>query len=365
MKIKNIIDTIEQLAPPSYQESYDNAGLIVGDASADCTGVLISLDCTEAVVAEAIEKGCNLIVAHHPIVFSGLKRFNSKNYVERTVMLAIKHDVAIYAAHTNVDNMLAQGVNSMICEKLGLTQTKILAPKTDTLLHLSFFVPYDASEEVRQALFNIGAGAIGQYSECSFNSIGMGTFKPSALAEPTIGTAGKRENLAETKVEILVPKHLQKLAVETLFKAHPYEEIAYYITPVINENQEIGAGMFGLLENPMPVADFLNFVKETIDLKVIKHTNLCKNNIKTVAVCGGAGSFLLGKAKSVQADVFITSDFKYHEFFDAENKVIIADIGHYESEFFTIQLFFEIISKKFPNFAVSKTESSTNPVFYF
>lgn len=363
MKIKEVINYLETLAPPMYQESYDNAGLIVGHPDTELTGVLFCLDSTEAVVDEAIQKGCNLIIAHHPIVFSGLKRFNWKGYIERTVMKAIKFDVCIYAAHTNLDNV-SHGVNSKIAEMLGLVNSRILAPKKQLLQKLYTFIPTAQADLVRNSLFSVGAGKIGNYSDVSFNIVGAGTFKAGEGSNPFVGQVGKRHFEAEVKLEVIYPKHLQSKIVKMLKKNHPYEEPAFDIITIENENREIGSGMIGELEEPVKEKTFMKFLKDTMNTPIIRHTRFLNKKIRKVAVCGGSGSFLLNRAIGQGADIFITADYKYHQFFDANDKIIIADIGHFESEQFTIDLFYDYISKKFSNFALHKTEVNTNPVKY-
>jgi dinuclear metal center YbgI/SA1388 family protein len=362
--IKEIIEQLERVAPPSYQESYDNSGLIIGEASTIVTGVLICLDSTEAVVEEAIEKGCNLIIAHHPIVFKGLKRFNGKNYVERTILKAIKNDIAIYAIHTNLDNQLYQGVNTKIGEMLGITQTKILVPKVQTLMKLSTFVPVEQTETVLKALFEAGAGQLGDYEHCSFRTLGVGSFKPLEGANPFIGAVDKEEKVVEYKVEVLFERHLQGKIVAALQQAHPYEEVLYYLYTLENANNAVGSGMIGILYEPKAEKDFLKHLKKTMKAGVVRYTGLRNKPISRVAWCGGSGGFLLNAAIAQGADIFITSDYKYHEFFDADGRIIIADIGHFESEQYTIELIFDIISKKFSNFAVNLTQVNTNPVNY-
>ncbi|TDB64652.1 Nif3-like dinuclear metal center hexameric protein [Arundinibacter roseus] len=362
--IQNVIEHLEYLAPPSYQESYDNSGLLVGNAGEQLTGVLITLDCTESVVQEAVTLGCNLIVAHHPILFKGLKRLNGNTYVERTILLAIQHQVAIYAIHTNLDHVL-HGVNARISEKLGLKNCKILAPKGDLLSKLTFYVPEKNAPEVVHALHETGAGHVGNYSHCSFQSAGTGTFRPENGANPQVGVIGEIESVAEKKIELLIPSHLEKKVLNTLRAVHPYEEVAYYLQALENLHQEVGAGAVGELPEPMPIQDFLNYLKERMSVSVIKYTSTAKKMVQKVAVCGGAGSFLLPHAHRVQADAFVTSDFKYHEFFDAENRLMICDIGHYESEVCTKDLLFDYLSKKSDNFALYLSQVNTNPVSYF
>lgn len=364
MNLKEIITYLESLAPLSWQESYDNSGLIVGNPAKEVQCALISLDCTEAVLDEAIRLGCDLIISHHPIVFKGLKRFNESSYVERVVMKAIKNDIALYAIHTNLDNFY-KGVNAKIAEKLNLKNTKVLVPKRGLLKQLEVYVPESHAEALRSALFEVGAGAIGNYAECSFNTKGIGTFKPKECAVPFSGEIGKLHTGEEISVEVIYAQHIEGKVLKAMVANHPYEEIAYTTISLGNEFQEVGSGMVGELEEPMSERDFLALVKQNLQTEVIRHTPLLNKPIKRVALCGGAGSFLLKNAIDSAADVFITGDFKYHEFFDAEDKILINDIGHFESEQFTQELLLEIIQKKFPNFAVRLTEVNTNPINYY
>jgi len=363
-KIKDIINYLEEIAPSAYQESYDNAGLITGNQQADVTGVLITLDSTESVIEEAITKECNLVIAHHPIVFKGLKKITGKNYVERTIIKAIKHDIAIYAIHTNLDNII-NGVNQKIADKLGLNKLRILQPKSSTLSKLVTLSPKKYTQKITQALHDAGAGHIGQYDQCSFSTEGIGSFRPSELADPHIGTEDQQESVTEDRIEVILPTHLQHNILAALHEAHPYEEVAYYLSAISNKNQEVGAGIIGELGASMSSPEFLQYLKEKMELKVIRHTNAIHDKIQKIAICGGAGSFLLPHAIRSQADVFITGDFKYHEFFDAEDHLMIADIGHYESEVFTKELIHDILSQKFASFAFNLSEINTNPISYF
>jgi dinuclear metal center YbgI/SA1388 family protein len=363
MKLAELTSYLESIAPLAYQEDYDNSGLIIGKPDMDIHQALVSLDCTEAVVDEAIAKGCQVIVSHHPIVFKGLKRFNGKSYVERVVEKAIKHDIAIYAIHTNLDNV-DNGVNARICETLGLQDCRILVPKHGLLKKLITFVPTSHADKVRAALFNAGAGQIGNYGECSFNTEGSGTFKGNENTDPFVGEPGKSHTENEVRIETVYPSNLESKILMALFMEHPYEEVAYDLYPITNQYEKIGSGMVGELEHAMDEAEFLQFVKYKMNASVIRHTSLRGKSVKNVAVCGGSGSFLLKHAIAAGADVFITADFKYHEFFDAEEKIVIADIGHFESEQFTQDLLVEIITKKFTNFAVRLTEVNTNPIKY-
>ena len=364
MQIRNIIQVLEKLAPPALQESYDNAGLLTGNASWICTGVLCTLDVTVNVVNEAKAKGCNLVVAHHPIIFGGLKKLNGSNYVEQTVIEAIKNDIAIYAIHTNLDNILT-GVNHKIADRLGLINHKILAPKSGLLYKLYTFVPLSHTDSVQNALFEAGAGHIGQYSECSFTVAGTGTFKGGDATNPFVGQPGQRHAENEQKLEVVLPSWLKNAVVAALLKAHPYEEVAYDVVQLANDYQQVGSGLVAELPEAIDETIFLNMLKTTFDLQVIRHTPLLGKPVKKVALCGGAGSFLTKKAIAAGADVYITADVKYHEFFDADNRLLLADIGHWESEQYTIELLIDILQYNFPTFAVLKTAVKTNPVQYF
>ncbi|MBC7552911.1 MAG: Nif3-like dinuclear metal center hexameric protein [Taibaiella sp.] len=365
MQVKQITEIIETIAPLAYQESYDNCGMQVGDQHMEVTGILLTLDVTEDVVDEAINSGCNLIIAHHPLIFTGLKKITGRNYVERIVFKAIKNDVAIYAAHTNLDNM-REGVNATFAAKLGLTKTRILSQRNDTLSKLFTYAPAPAADKVRDALFLAGAGRIGNYKECSFNITGQGTFRAEKTAQPVIGEAGgNRELVKEVKIEVILEKHNQASVIAALFAAHPYEEVAYELIPLPNYNQDIGAGMIGQLPEAMTGQEFLHFLKDKMKTDCIRHTAYTGKPIQNVAVCGGSGSFLLKDALRAGADVFVTADFKYHQFFDAEGKILIADIGHYETEQFTPEIFAAVLNKKLPNFAVRLSNVLTNPVKYF
>ncbi|HEX6846388.1 MAG TPA: Nif3-like dinuclear metal center hexameric protein [Chitinophagaceae bacterium] len=364
MKIKDVIATLETFAPPSLQEVYDNAGLITGEENAACTGILVSLDATSAVVDEARTKGCNLIVSHHPIVFSGLKKITGKTYVQKAVINAIKNDIALYAIHTNLDN-ISNGVNGKIADLLELRNVSILSPKENQLKKLFTFVPLTHADKVRQSIFDAGGGHIGSYEECSFNSEGFGTFKGGQDTNPYVGKPGELHRENEVRVEVIYPSWLEGHLLKSLLTAHPYEEPAYDIVRLDNRLSSVGSGIIGDLKEPLDENAFLKTLKEKFKLEVIKHTGLLNKPISTVAVCGGAGSFLISSALAAGAHVFITSDIKYHEFFDANDKMVIADIGHYESEQFTINLLQEFLEQKFPTFAVLKTEMNTNPVRYF
>ncbi len=349
MLIKEVIQYLESIAPPQYQESYDNAGLIVGNANWEITGALVCLDSTEDIVEEAIDKGCNLIIAHHPIVFKGLKRFNGKNYIERTVISAIKADIAIYAIHTNLDNMYNNGVNAMIAKRLGLEKTKILAPKK-LLKKVFIFVPVKAIDKVRNSLFEAGAGHVVE-KNVSYTGIGAGTKELTGEAVAKLELAFPADLLH--KISFLLDDTLSK------------HILSYDIVAVENSLATIGSGMIGKLPRAMTNLQFLSFLKEKMNTTCIKHTAFLDRKIKKVAVCGGSGGFLLPYAIREQADIFITADYKYHEFFDADGQIIIADIGHYESEQFTNELLYGLLRQKFRNFATQITEHNTNPVQYF
>ncbi|MEJ7586199.1 MAG: Nif3-like dinuclear metal center hexameric protein [Ferruginibacter sp.] len=364
MKIQDITTFLETIAPSVLQEDYDNAGLLTGNAGWECTGIITTLDATEAVVAEAVEKKCNLIVAHHPIIFRGLKKITGSNYVHKTMIAAIKNDIAIYAIHTNLDNVMS-GVNGKMADKLGLQNRKPLQPKKGMLKKLTTYVPLLQAETVRDAIFEAGGGNIGNYSECSFNTQGEGTFKGGPGTDPFAGSPGTRHTENEIKIELVFPSWMEQTIYHALVKAHPYEEVAYDILSLDNMYTDIGSGLVGDLESPLPELAFLELIKKEFALSVIRHTPLRGKMVKKVAVCGGAGSSLINNAVNSGADFYITADVKYHEFFDANDKLVIADIGHYESEQYTIELLFDILRRKFTTFAVQKTVIKTNPVNYF
>ena len=364
MKIKEFINYLETIASISFQESYDNCGLLVGNSETECTGILTTLDATEAIVDEAVNRKCNLIIAHHPIIFRGIKKLNGKNYVERTIISAIKNDIAIYAIHTNLDNVL-EGVNKKIAEKLGLINCTTLLPKAGTLQKLVTFSPLKNADAVRDALFDAGAGAIGKYDECSFNLEGSGTFKANEGSHPYVGEIGERHLENEVRIEVVFPSFLQHKIIHSLKTAHPYEEVAYYIQTLENRQDNIGSGLIGEFPAEITETQLFNNIRTAFHLSLIKHTTFLNKPVKKIAVCGGAGIFLLPDAIAAGAQVYITSDIKYHEFFDSEGRILLADIGHYESEQFTIELLSELLQQKFPNFAVLKTGVNTNPVNYF
>jgi len=364
MKIQDITSFLESIAPPALQESYDNAGLLTGNLSWDCTGSIITLDVNEAVVLEAVENNCNLIIAHHPIIFKGLKKINGNNYVERTIISGIKNDIAIYAAHTNLDNIM-QGVSGKMADMLGLKNQRILLTKNNIIKQLVTYVPAAQAEIVRTAIFDAGGGHVGNYSECSFNTQGEGTFKGAEDTDPFVGTPGIRHLENEIKIELVFPAWLEKRVCQALVKAHPYEEVAYSISTLDNMHQGIGSGIMGELATPLNETEFLTFLREVFGLLVVRHTPFTGKMVRKVALCGGAGSFLIEIARASGADIYITADVKYHEFFEADGKLVIADIGHYESEQYTIDLLYDILRKNFANFAVQKTGINTNPVHYF
>jgi dinuclear metal center YbgI/SA1388 family protein len=360
-KIKEVTGWLEQLAPLSYQENYDNAGLQTGNPEEEVTGVLLTLDCTAAVLQEALAHNCNLIIAHHPVIFRPLKTLTGRTEVEKIIIQAIRHQIAIYACHTNLDNVLT-GVNAKISEKLGLSNIRLLAPKTSNLIKLVTFAPVADAARVLEALHAAGAGQIGDYKNCSFQNTGTGSFMPTEKTNPHIGQPCQQEYVQESRLEVILPAHLQAKVVVALLAAHPYEEVAYDLYRLENANQETGAGMVGELPEALPAAEFLAYLKARMNLQVVRHTELPAAPIRKVALCGGAGSFLTPDALRAGADVFVTADLKYHDFFAAEGKMMLADIGHYESEVFTKEIFYDTILKKFTNFAVFKSIVNTNPV---
>ncbi len=363
MIIKKVTDYIEELAPLTYAEDFDNVGLLVGNYNTKLTGVLVTLDTLENTIEEAISKNCNLIVSFHPIIFKGLKKLNGNSYVERVIMQAIKNDIAIYAIHTALDNS-QHGVSAKMCEIIGLKSTHVLIPQRGIIKKLTTYVPHKNSEDLRNSLFIAGAGKIGNYERCSFNIEGMGTYQGNENSNPAIGIKGSLHKEPETFISVIFEKHLENKILKSLFSNHPYEEVAYDIVTLDNKHQNIGMGMVGELEYEMDALDFLQYLKEKFNLKTIRYSNLIDKKIKKVAVLGGSGSFAINHAKNSNADIFITSDMKYHDFYTAENQIILADIGHYESEQFTKNLLVDYLTKKFTNFAIVLSENNTNPINY-
>lgn len=364
MQVADIIEYINSLVPIALQEEYDNSGLICGNSKQNTTSVLISLDCTEEIVDEAIHLGSKLIISHHPILFKPIKSLTGKNYIEKTIIKAIKNDICIFSVHTNLDN-LNTGVNCLIAQKIGLKNLKILAPKSGLLNKIVVFCPHQDAEKVKNAMFEAGAGKIGNYSECSFNLMGEGTFRANEQANPYVGDKNTRHTEPETRIELICPVYKTEIVINKMLQAHPYEEVAYDVYPLLNSWDNAGSGMIGELPEASTEREFLSRLKKIFNAPVIKHTALLNKPITKVALCGGSGSFLLKNALSAGADVYVSADFKYHEFFDAEDRILIADIGHYESEQFTPEILATIIQKKFPTFAVHLTKINTNPVQYF
>ena len=363
MLLNTITKELESIAPLQLQESYDNSGLLIGRPDSVITGVIITLDVTEEILKEAISKKCNLIIAHHPLIFKGIKSITGRNSIERIVEEAIKNDIAIYAIHTNLDNV-DNGVNDILCQKLGLINTQILSVKSGLLRKLVTFCPIDHAEKVRESIFNAGAGQIGNYDNCSFNASGEGSFRALEDTNPFVGEKGKLHFEKETRIETIYPIYHERAILKALFEAHPYEEVAYDIYPLANNFKQVGAGMIGELESPKDETEFLKDIKKITGTGCVRHSALTGRKIKKVAVCGGSGSFLIPDALKHQADIFITGDVKYHEFFDAEGKMLIADVGHFESEQFSKELIYSILMKKFPTFAVQISEINTNSVNY-
>jgi len=363
MKINEIIKALEEFAPLTFQEPYDNSGLTVGNRDATAKGILCTVDVTEEVLDEAIQLGDNIIVSHHPILFHSLKSLTGITYNERIIIQAIKNDIALYACHTNIDNITG-GVNQKICEKLGLIDNKILNPVEEKLFKLVTFVPEESVDKVRKTLFDAGAGHIGNYSSCSFNTSGIGTFKGGDNTNPYAGEKGKLHYEKEIRIETIIPDYKLREAIQQMILSHPYEEVAYDVYPLRNTFSQAGSGMIGNFRKPLLKKDFFELLKNCFTIPCIKYSGNLPEQFKKIAVCGGSGSFLIKDAIKAKADAFLTGDIKYHQFFDAEKKIMICDIGHYESEQFTKEIFYSFLTKKFSKFAVHLSQSVTNPIKY-
>lgn len=363
MKIKEILTAIEHLAPLSLQESFDNSGLQIGDTSAEARGVLLCIDVTEAVLDEAIRLGCNLIVSHHPLAFKSFKSLTGKTYVERCMIKACKADIVVYAAHTNLDNAVG-GVNYELARILKLENVKILSPQKNALLKLVTFVPHSHAESVRTVLFNIGAGCIGNYDACSFNVTGEGTFRPGKGTNPFVGEQGHLHTESEVRIEMVLPSYKKRDILNALLAVHPYEEPAYDFYALENTWSQAGSGVVGTLPESMEEEDFLYHLKDTLRLSTLQHSKYLGKNIREVALCGGSGAFLIPQAISYGADIFITGEAKYNDFYDVEDKILLATVGHYESEICTKKIFYRVLSEKYPGLYIQLSQTDENPVKY-
>jgi len=363
MQLKEIIQCIETIAPLSLQESYDNSGLLTGHPGDEVNGALITLDVTEAIVDEAIKLGIDLIIAHHPIIFKPLKKINGYNEVERCIIKAIKNGIALYAAHTNLDNSF-EGVNAILCQKLGLYKTSILSPIQGNLRKLVMFVPGSYAEKVRQAMFSAGAGHIGNYDSCSFNITGNGTFRALEGTNPFVGSLGELHTEPEVRIETIVPAWLESTVLSAAKNVHPYEEVAWDSYPLTNHSQNTGAGMTGFFNSPVDETDFVQSLKKALNTPSIRCSPFTGRKINKVAVCGGSGNFLIQDAIRAGADAFVTGELKYHDYFLAEGRILLVEAGHYETEQFTKELLYQIVKEKFPTFALQISMIDTNPVNY-
>jgi len=361
--VKDIISVIESLAPLALQESYDNSGLLTGKRDQEVTGILVCLDVIPAVIDEAIQKGCNFILSHHPPFFTGMKRFSGDTLQEEILIRAIKNDLILYASHTNLDSVL-NGVSGRMADKLGLINQRILVPRADDLLKLVCYIPASHLEIVGQAIFKAGAGTIGKYDNCSFQVGGNGTFRAGKGADPYVGKIGAVHYEPETRFETIVPKHLLNQVVKAMLASHPYEEAAYDVFPLKNMNTAQGLGISGELDRDYPEVEFLKKVKEVFGLPVLRHSKLRNRPVRRVALCGGSGIEFLKHAVFSGADIYLTADMKYHSWFEVPDNFLLADIGHFESEQFTINVLVDSLIENFPKFAVYLTAVNTNPINY-
>ena len=363
MLLRDLISVIEEAVPLQFQESYDNAGLQVGDYSKEINSALLTLDVTEDVVEEAKAKGCGVIISHHPVIFRPLKRLSGRTASERIVTKAIKYGIAIYSAHTNLD-VMNFGVSAKMAEKMELTNCKVLVPLKGQLRKLVTYIPQSYFDQVSSAVFEAGAGSIGKYDSTGFSSDGIGSFRGNVDSNPFVGEPMKLHHEKEKRFETVFYKYQEKAVLKALLTTHPYEEVAYDIYPIENENINIGFGCVGDLKQPMSTVEFLKFLENVFDAKGIRFSKPQKNTVSRVAMCGGSGSEFLSNAIASSADAYVTADVKYHTFFDAENKILLADIGHYESEKVAIDILYDLIIKKIPNFALHFSGVYSNPINY-
>lgn len=361
--VNDLIGWFEEFAPQTLQEEYDNCGLQVGDKNTPITAVLLTLDITNEVVDEAIQYNCNVIVAHHPLIFKALKKITPENHIQNIIIRLIKNNISLFIAHTNIDNVI-EGVNSQIADKLELTNRSVLLPLNNSFAKIITFIPEKHATKVQQALFEAGAGTIGNYDCCSFTSLGKGSFRAKTNANPFVGEVNKLHTEPEVRIEMIFPKYLQQNIIESLIQSHPYEEPAYDVLHLENANNRLGAGLVGWLPSPMDEIEFLEKMKKILHCEMIKHTKLRTKKISKVALCGGSGAFLIKNALNAKADIFITGDLKYHDYFEANESIVLADFGHFETEQYTKHIFYEIITKKMPKFVVRISETKTNPINY-
>lgn len=364
MKLKELTSFLDSAVPLSFQEGYDNSGLQVGLPDREISSALICLDVTDEVLNEAGYTGCDVIISHHPLIFTGIKQLTGRNATERLLLKAVKQDVAVYSAHTNLD-VVENGVSSRMADKLGLVNRMVLAPLKNRLLKLVTFVPEAYIDKVREALFNAGAGVIGGYDRCSFVSPGTGSFRAGENTNPFTGEIGKDHFEKEIRLETILFSHIKGKVVRALADSHPYEEPAFDLYPLENENIAAGLGCVGELKEAVEGKVFLSMLRETFGARSIRHSALPAGKIRKVALCGGAGGSLTGDAISSGADAFVTGDIRYHTFFEADGRIMLADIGHYESEKFSAEILYSLITKKFPTFALRFSEVNTNPINYF
>ncbi len=364
MKLKDLCSYLDSIVPLSFQESYDNSGLQVGIPDREINQALLSLDVTEEVIEEAISCKCDIVISHHPLIFNGIKKITGRTLTERVLYKAIKHDIAVYSSHTNLDNF-SNGVSRMMADKLNLKEIRVLSPLKSKLLKLVTYIPESHLEKVSSKLFEAGAGVVGNYDNCGFSVNGTGSFRGNEKTNPFSGEKGITSYESEVRFETVLYSHLKDTIIKTLLDSHPYEEVAYDIFSLENSNIETGSGCRGEFENPMNEIDFLNLISSVFDAKGVRYSKLTGKLIKKVALCGGSGAFLLSEALALRADAFITADLKYHNFFDADNKILLVDPGHFESEKFSAEILYGLINKKFPKFAVRFSETNTNPINYF
>jgi len=363
MILKELLTYLEERVPPSYQESYDNSGLQVGDVNSTVDSALLSLDITEEIIDEAHQRKCSLVISHHPLIFQPLKSIGTGTYVERVVRKAIKNDISLYSMHTNLD-IIKEGVSYRMADKLGLSNTEVMVSLGGSLLKLVVFVPLSHAGKVRQAVFEAGAGNIGNYDMCSFNLRGEGTFRGGSGSDPFAGEPGKEHVEEEVRIESVLPAHLKSRVVGAMIDSHPYEEVAYDLYPLQNRMPGAGLGCVGDLPESVTEKDMINMLSDIFGSECIRHSRLTGRKIKRVAVMGGSGGSYIGKAISSGAQAYVTADVKYHSFFEADKQILLADIGHYESEKPSLEILHELITKKFPKFAVRFSEINTNPVNY-
>ncbi|MEG1409914.1 MAG: Nif3-like dinuclear metal center hexameric protein [Terrisporobacter sp.] len=361
MKLNDLIKKIENKYPLNLAYDWDNVGLLVGDFDAEVKKILVSLEANENVIEEAIKNNVDLIVTHHPFIFRKLNKINTRDLKGKLIHKLIKNDIALYSMHTNFD-IAFDGLNDYFMEIMGFENTKVLDITNSEVLHkIAVYVPLTHELVIREALGDVGAGHIGNYSHCTFNTPGVGTFRPEENANPFIGKIRETEEVKEVKIETIVPQSILQKTIDKMIKAHPYEEVAYDVYKLENKGNSVGLGRYTTLNQVMDLQSLCEKIKLKLNMDHIRVVGELNTKIKKVAVVTGAGSDMVSLAKSKNCNVIITGDVKYHEAQDAlDMGMCIIDCGHFDTE----DIFKDVIKRfldTFESVEIVKSEVNLNP----